>query len=117
MAANLLYFGGRLDFISKRGYETRTFSNDQLAVINYGSYFGSNHSTNIYSASQDGLSAPIDTIGDFHPNITRCMIHIQTCMIKNGGIISILIMQKGQWIFNSKSLNRHHLCQVCLLNK
>ena len=67
MVAHFPYFGDRLNFIFKRDYETRTFSNDQLAVANCGSYFGSNHATDIYTASQDGLSAPINTFGDFSP--------------------------------------------------
>ena len=51
MAANIPYFGDKMDFIFRRGYETHAFSNDQLVVANYGSYFASDHSTDIYPAS------------------------------------------------------------------
>ena len=45
MAANIPYFGDRLDFISRKGYETHAFSNDQWAVANCETYFASGQST------------------------------------------------------------------------
>ena len=65
MTTNIPYFGDKLDFISRRGYKTHIFSNDQLIVTNCGSYFTLNHSIDIYPVFQNGLSAPIDIFGDF----------------------------------------------------
>ena len=67
MAANIPYFDDRLNFISRRGYETHAFSNYQWAVANCGTYFASGQSTDIYPVFQDSLGAPINTFGDFSP--------------------------------------------------
>ena len=78
MAANIQYFGDKLDFISRRGNEARIFSNNQyldaltshvekVAVATCGICYVLHHLTDMCPEFQDDLSAPINTCGDFSP--------------------------------------------------
>ena len=78
MAANIQYFGDRLDFIPRRDNEAHVFFNDQPlnTLISHAEKsviatceicYVSDHLTNIWLSFQNNLSAPIITFGDFSP--------------------------------------------------
>ena len=118
MAANIQYFGDRLDFISRKGNGVRVFSNDQhldashvekLAVAICEICYVLDHSINMYPIFQDDLSAPINTFGVFQSCIKYGMTLIQTCMIKNSGTTLTLIMQQGQHVLNININSNNHI--------
>ena len=96
MAANIPYFGDKLNFISRRGNEARVFLMvnwllqllelimSEIIQRTYAPYF------KMIWVLQSIL------LEIFHPNLKRDMTLIQTSVIKNGGTTSTLIMQQSQ---------------------
>ena len=94
MAANIQYFGDRLDFIPMRDNEAYVFFNDQplntlishvekLAIATCEICYISNYLTNIWPTFQNDLSAPIITFWRFFTTISN-VVRVRT--LKNGYI-------------------------------
>ena len=78
MAANILYFGDRLDFSPMKGYEACVFADDQysdslsfliekMATAIYEICYAMDHSTGMYFEYQEYLNAYMNKFGGFSP--------------------------------------------------